>query len=376
MVAPAPPEPGRPIAPSSRAAIRRRADTAAAPSSRSASDTTNSSRPKKRRISTTAQAPPTITSARSGSRPGLWTRSASASVTSVRYTSSAAARSSTKWWMRVPVVGGEAELDRRERLERPGQPQPGPHLAEVGHPAPHVVEVGLHDREARHQLLGPGRIVVHPVLLGQAGRAELGRALVVLGGELAGAAAQVDDGEGPIGRVQLGRSRPRKDSRASSSPSRSSRRGARAPRRRVEERRRVAGPSQGGGGEDRQPAALDPVGVQPRRQVGEAGQRRRRPVGVERAGRAEALAQAGHDGQPLPLVALVGDQQPGRRRADVHHADSRCAAEPAELAEPRAGRAGVTDGRSRRAPPAGRPPNGPRGRRHRRGARRSGRAGT
>ena len=117
-----------------------------------------------------------------------------------------------------PVVGGEAELDRGERAERAGQPQPGPHLAEVVHPAPHVVEVGLHDREARHQLLGPGRIVVHPVL-GQAGRAELGRALVVLGGELAGAAAQVDDDEGPSAGSRR-RGRPAKASRASSSPPR------------------------------------------------------------------------------------------------------------------------------------------------------------
>ena len=44
--------------------------------------------------------PPTMTSTRPGSSPGLWRRSAAGSVASVRNTSSAAARVRRKWWMR------------------------------------------------------------------------------------------------------------------------------------------------------------------------------------------------------------------------------------------------------------------------------------
>ena len=65
----------------------------------SASDTIISSNPKRRNRATSTQQPPTITSARASSRPGLWMRSAGDSVASVRNTSSAAARVSTKWWM-------------------------------------------------------------------------------------------------------------------------------------------------------------------------------------------------------------------------------------------------------------------------------------
>ena len=49
---------------------------------------------------TTTITPPTITSTRPGSRPGLWRRRAIGSVASVRKISSAAARVSRKWWMR------------------------------------------------------------------------------------------------------------------------------------------------------------------------------------------------------------------------------------------------------------------------------------
>src|SRR5690606_30002540 len=72
----------------------------ARPSKMPPSDTIISSKPNRRKTATSTQQPPTMTSARAGSSPGLWTRSASASVASVRNTSSAASRVSRKWWMR------------------------------------------------------------------------------------------------------------------------------------------------------------------------------------------------------------------------------------------------------------------------------------
>ena len=60
----------------------------------------SSSKPNVRSTETRITAPPTITSTRPGSRPGLWRRSAAGSVARVRKTSSAAAFVSRKWWTR------------------------------------------------------------------------------------------------------------------------------------------------------------------------------------------------------------------------------------------------------------------------------------
>ena len=64
------------------------------------SDTIISSNPNRRKMATSTQHPPTITSARASSSPGLWMRSARDSVANVRKTSSAASCERWKWWMR------------------------------------------------------------------------------------------------------------------------------------------------------------------------------------------------------------------------------------------------------------------------------------
>ena len=88
----------------------------------SASETSISSKPQCRITATTTIAPPTITSTRPGSSPGLCRRCAIGSVASVRNTSSAAARVSRKWWMRVARRRVDAELDRGQRPHRSRRP--------------------------------------------------------------------------------------------------------------------------------------------------------------------------------------------------------------------------------------------------------------
>ena len=81
------------------AANLRCARLATRPSRMSLSDTSSSSMPSVRTKATSAQQPPTITSARASSNPGLWIRSARRSVASVRNTSSIASRVRWKWWI-------------------------------------------------------------------------------------------------------------------------------------------------------------------------------------------------------------------------------------------------------------------------------------
>ena len=90
----------------------------ARPSRMSASETSSSSKWKCRITDTTTIAPPTMTSTRPGSRPGLWRRCSIGSVARVRNTSSAAARVSRKWWMRSLSSAVDAELDGGHRPHR------------------------------------------------------------------------------------------------------------------------------------------------------------------------------------------------------------------------------------------------------------------
>ena len=180
---------------------------------------------------TTTIAPPTITSTRPGSSPGLWRRRAIGSVASVRNTSSAAARVSRKWWMRSLSDGVDAELDRGHRPHRArGPDRASCACARAGNRAVDVGEVVAHDRHRLAQLLGRRRIGVQE-LLGEAHAADVDRhqpvGLVGADDELGRAAADVDD---EVRRgLRRGR-RSRRGTRGAPLPRRSAARAARRAR--------------------------------------------------------------------------------------------------------------------------------------------------
>ena len=118
--------------------------------------------------------PPTMTSARPGSRPGVVVRSSAASVASVRNTSSAAARSSRKWWMRVAVVLGQADARRRRRCDRAGEADERAAPRCAGIVRDDVVEVASDHVERGRQLLGRGGSCAQE-LLGDAHAADVER---------------------------------------------------------------------------------------------------------------------------------------------------------------------------------------------------------
>ena len=175
---------------------------------------------------TTTIAPPTITSTRPGSSPGLWRRCSIGSVASVRNTSSAAAR------RQAEVVDAVAlgRRRRRARSRRASTPCPRSRsacsrCAAPGTSAVDVGEVVAHDRHGLAQLLG-GRAdrecrncsvsrtqpmsIEHSPSGSSVPDDELGRA-----------AADVDH-EIRRGLAETRRSRPRNSRRASSSPESSS----------------------------------------------------------------------------------------------------------------------------------------------------------
>ena len=88
--------------------------------------------------------PPTITSARASSNPGLWIRSASRSVASVRNTSSMAVRREREVVDQVAVVLGHPELDRADRGDGAGQ-------------ADHRLGLRATAGTSRDEVLEPGR---------------------------------------------------------------------------------------------------------------------------------------------------------------------------------------------------------------------------
>ena len=98
---------------------------------------------------TTTITPPTITSTRPGSRPGLCRRCAIGSVASVRKISSAAARDRRKWWMRSLSRRVDAELDRAHRPHRARRADERLRVRGAGNRAVDVGEVVAHDRHRR-----------------------------------------------------------------------------------------------------------------------------------------------------------------------------------------------------------------------------------
>ena len=150
----------------------------------SASDTIISSKPNRRNSATSTQQPPTITSARASSRPGLWMRSAQRLGGERAEHVLGRVAGEHEVVDGVAVVGGEPDLDRGDRGDRAGQADERAGLGAAGDLADHVVEVGVGEADAGGQLLGQRRVVVEE-LLGQPHAADVDRhhALDVVGAE-------------------------------------------------------------------------------------------------------------------------------------------------------------------------------------------------
>ena len=295
------------------------------------SDTTTSSRPKKRRIATTAQAPPTMTSARSRGEAGV------VDPIGQRLGDERAVDVLGRRPAQHEAVDAGAVVDRpgpaRPRRTsgtcRPGPARSAPRPGPRGRRAD-VVEVGLDDRQAGHQLLGPGRVVVDPVV-GEAGGAELDRAR----------------GSPVAWRTRRTRRRGRRrrtgpSAGSTSGRSRPGRRGAPPPRRRAPRGRTPSDARRRGRGTS---SRVGRSAQRPRwRSTASRGAPRARstsaPAAPARQARVAADARRGRAGplaptpSPRPVTTVsrstvapaVGDEQPGRRgasrcrRPDAAHA--------------------------------------------------------
>ena len=167
------------------------------------------------------QHPPTMMSARSRGSPGLCTRSASRSVASVRNTSSAAARVSTKRCSASRSYSARPISTAAIVVIVPPMPTSVAASTHGGQLAQHVVEVGVDERERVAQLLGRGRIGVQ-LLLGEADAADRDRHGPVerrrADRQLGRAATDVEHQERPERLVELAR-RAEERKRPSSTPS-------------------------------------------------------------------------------------------------------------------------------------------------------------
>ena len=178
------------------------------PSSRSVSETTHSLSSNRRMTARSTQQPPTMMSLRSRGRPGLCTRSARRSVASVRNTSSAAARVSTKRCSASRSYSARPISTAAIVVMVPPMPTSVAASRHRGQLAEHVVEVRVDEREGVAQLLGRGWIGLQ-LLLGQADAADRDRYSPVergrAGRELGRPATDVEDQERRERLVELAR---------------------------------------------------------------------------------------------------------------------------------------------------------------------------
>ena len=185
------------------------------------SDTSSSSNAQWRITDTTTITPPTITSTRPSSRPGLCRRRAIGSVASVRKMSSAASRLRRRWLMRSLSLASTPSSIARHRPHRARGADQRLGARGARHRAVDVGEVVAHDRHRDAQLLGARRIRVQH-LLGQAHAADVDRdqafGLGHADGELRRAAAHVDDQKGR----RLGQARGRAEELEAAPPRRRS----------------------------------------------------------------------------------------------------------------------------------------------------------
>ena len=155
---------------------------------------------------TSTTAPPTITSTRPGSRPGLCARCSAVSVASVRNTSSAAARVRQKWWIFSGSYSGSPSSIAATVVTVPARPTSVAASAAPGIDARHVGDEVAHGGDRVRQLLGRGRIGLEE-LLGDAHASHVERhetgGRVGAEHELGGATTDVDDEVGR-GRVEVG----------------------------------------------------------------------------------------------------------------------------------------------------------------------------
>ena len=325
--------------------------------------------PASRRIVTRTITPPTITSTRPGSSPGLWRRCVERLGREGAEHVLDRGLGQAEWWIRSRSYSGEPELDRGHRRHRAREPDE--RLARPSTPGTSRIDVGdvlAHDVHRLAQLLGRGRIGVQP-RLGEPHAADVDR-------------------QHALG---LGRCRRRTRSSRRRCRRRGTARLARVvePRRRAEERERgllLAGEQLGLGRRGSRPRARRsrrgssrraprssrsraPRSTPPSSSITVAvlAQRRERPL--DRFGREPARSRR----RPGPSRVIV------IRRSSVHERARRgrstrrraggsswCRCRSPRLSSAR------SSARGRCAPrPSGRP-----GRRRRRGTRRSGRAGT